>query len=622
MRLDRLPSVNYKKIFASFASSRFALSRFASDFPATLGDKVRTGATGARSLLLTRLLPRLRALTLQQKILAALVITGAVLRLFMLAHKSLWLDEAFSVTMSQHGWIDVLRLTARTDTRPPLYYLLLKAWLILGEGEAQVRLLSVIFSLASIYMAYKAASALYQDAQAGLIAATILTFSAFQVWYAQEARMYAMLTFFALASAYFFIRALRDDQRRDWIGFVLTTAAALYTDSGAIWFVVTIGIFYLIYRNHFPDRFKHWLLSNAAIGLLYLPWLPFFWKQTQQVTADFWLPPPTFKLVMGTIMDFHSFNFPVPAISLIYIAMIFVWAFIVPKRAWQLHFATLWLFVPLLVSLLLSLRQPIFLNRNLIAASLGYYLVIAGAIWQFKSQKVILALVVPLVVMNLISIGYNDWKVEKESWRAAASHVAQQALSKADGLLVFMPRYAELPFHYYFKHYDLSIETQGYPGDELLLHPQPVQVTDISALIEGHPYVWLVVRNVESEDLDWGVKEWLDQNGYVRQTDFVGKDVDILTYFRWDKAPKSSPPVRRAGSSTAFLPLIQRGIQYQTYIVRPGETLLEIALRYETTVQVLMDMNALQNPHDISEGQELFIPKQAVADSNAGDERP
>ncbi|MEJ2266402.1 MAG: LysM domain-containing protein, partial [Anaerolineales bacterium] len=122
--------------------------------------------------------------------------------------------------------------------------------------------------------------------------------------------------------------------------------------------------------------------------------------------------------------------------------------------------------------------------------------------------------------------------------------------------------------------------------------------------------------------LDWGVKEWLDQNGYVRQTDFVGKDVDILTYFRWDKAPKSSPPVRRAGSSTAFLPLIQRGIQYQTYIVRPGETLLEIALRYETTVQVLMDMNALQNPHDISEGQELFIPKQAVADSNAGDERP
>ncbi|HZD58479.1 MAG TPA: glycosyltransferase family 39 protein [Anaerolineales bacterium] len=617
MRLDRLPSVNYKKLLASLASSRFA-----SDFPAALGDRVRTSASGARSLLFNRLLPGLQALTLQERILAALVITGAVLRLFMLAHKSIWLDEAFSITISQRPWIEVLRMAVRTDTHPPLYYLLLKAWLALGDGEAWVRFLSVIFSLASIPMAYKVTSALYEDDQAGLIAAAILAFSPFQVWYAQEVRMYAMLTFFVLASGYFFIRALRDDERRDWIGFVLTTALALYTDNGAIWFVATIGLFYLAYRKHFPGRFKHWLLGHAAIGLLYLPWLPFFWKQTQQVTEDFWLTPPTFQTVLGTILDFHSYNFPLSAISLIYMAMIFIWAFIVPRRAWQLHLATLWLFVPLIVSLLLSLRQPIFLSRNLIAASLGYYLLIAGTIWQFKSRKVTLALVVPLVVMNLVSIGYNDWKVEKENWRAAATEVAQQVQNKPGGLLVFMPRYAELPFQYYFKRSGSSIQTQGYPGDELLLHPRPRQVTDVSALIEGHPYVWLVVRNVESEDLDWGVKEWLDQNGYVRQLDFVAKDVDVLTYYRWDKAPKSSPPASTAANTKTFLPLIQRGIVYQTYVVRPGETLLEIALRYETTVQVLMDINALQNPHDVSEGQELFIPQQVAGDSNTGNERP
>src|SRR5512144_1720929 len=99
----------------------------------------------AKSPALPRLQGGLFHLTLEQRLLAILVIIGSGLRLYSLADKSIWLDEAFSITLSQHGLFDMLRLVFLTDTNPPLYYLALKIWLLFGAGETQVRMLSAIF---------------------------------------------------------------------------------------------------------------------------------------------------------------------------------------------------------------------------------------------------------------------------------------------------------------------------------------------------------------------------------------------------------------------------------------------------------------------------------------------
>ena len=552
-------------------------------------------------------------LTRQQQLLVILIIIGAGLRLYLLADKSIWLDEAFSITISQHGLLDMLRQIVRTDTHPPLYYLVLKLWLLLGDGEMQVRILSTFFSLASIPLMYYLAALIYDDKRVGLIAATILAFSPFQVWYAQETRMYAMLIFFVLASACFFFRALASGIRRDWIGYVIATVLALYTDNGAIWYVAALGIFFLMSIGRYMDRVTGWFVSSIAIFLLYLPWLPFFWMQTRQVTEDFWLPPPSFQTVLATFLDFNSRNFPIIELSLVYMAAIFVFAYILPRKTWQLSLASMLLFIPLTVSLLFSLRQPVFLSRNLIAASLGFYLLIAGTIGQFRSNKAVLALLLPLILMNSISIGYNTWYETKEDWRSVASYMAHETRGKRGGLAVFLPGYAELPFNYYFKRYDVSIKTQGYPGDEILLHPQPKEVEDLTALLEGKPYVWLIVRDIESADPDWRVKAWLDTHGYVRQQDLVRESLTVLSYYRWDKAPQGYSGSRLRAGPKAFLPMIQRGLVFQTYVVKPGETLLEIALRYDTTVQVLMDVNGLESPLSITAGQELEVPAEEPA---------
>ena len=58
-----------------------------------------------------------------------------------------------------------------------------------------------------------------------------------------------------------------------------------------------------------------------------------------------------------------------------------------------------------------------------------------------------------------------------------------------------------------------------------------------------------------------------------------------------------------------------------TYIVEPGDTLSEIAIRFETTVQAIMEMNGLTDPTLIFVGQELLIaggPEEEAGDNSEG----
>jgi mannosyltransferase len=496
--------------------------------------------------------PASRALARTPLILAALTLFAFILRLYLLGEKSIWLDEAFSIALARHDLGDLLRLTASSDTHPPLYYIVLHFWLALGESEAMVRLLSALFSAAAVPLMFVVGRELYDEGGAGLLAAAVLAFSPFQIWYAQETRMYALLTFLVLASAAFFIRALRGRGRPavQWAGFVVASALALYTDNGAIWYLGAIALFFLTSRRRFGALMRPWLLSQVAIGLLYLPWLPSFWQQMQQVTANFWLPAPTFRTILDALLDFNSLNLPSVALGTLFMTVIFIWAYVVPGPSWQRRLTTMWLLVPLIVAALLSLRQPIFLSRNLIAASLGYYLLVAGTIHKFDSPRVTAALLMPLLAMNLLSLNHNLWVEQKEPWRDVAALVAEtEPPEGTESLLLFVPGYAELPFSYYYAQSGRPAHTQGYPVDDILLHDEPRTVEDLDTLLADAPHVWLIMRDFEAVDPDGAVKAWLDSNSYRRGPDFESEEVTAISYTRWDFAQ----------NDTTFLPAVMQG---------------------------------------------------------------
>lgn len=53
----------------------------------------------------------------------------------------------------------------------------------------------------------------------------------------------------------------------------------------------------------------------------------------------------------------------------------------------------------------------------------------------------------------------------------------------------------------------------------------------------------------------------------------------------------------------------RRTVGAGTHVVRKGETLSEIALKYGVTVEAMVEANGLRNPNAVSVGQELVVPQ-------------
>jgi mannosyltransferase len=147
-----------------------------------------------------------------------ITLVGYVMRVFLLAKNGLWLDEAFSVWMASHNVVDMLQWTVKIDQHPPLYYLLLHYWMAFnGDAPYNVRLLSVIFGAGTIPIIYLIGKSM-SGVVMGLAAALILAFSLFNIFFAQETRMYTLLTFNAAVAIYALVRLLSDSRSVKPIG--------------------------------------------------------------------------------------------------------------------------------------------------------------------------------------------------------------------------------------------------------------------------------------------------------------------------------------------------------------------------------------------------------------------
>ena len=139
-----------------------------------------------------------------------ITLVGGFLRVLLLATKGMWTDETFSVWMANQSVANMLQWIVRIDQHPPLYYLLLHYWIALnGDTPYYVRLLSALFGTGTIPIIYLIGKRM-AGAMMGLVAAVFLTFSLFNIYYAQETRMYTLLTFNAAAAIYALVRLLTD----------------------------------------------------------------------------------------------------------------------------------------------------------------------------------------------------------------------------------------------------------------------------------------------------------------------------------------------------------------------------------------------------------------------------
>ncbi|NWG18122.1 MAG: glycosyltransferase family 39 protein, partial [Chloroflexi bacterium] len=259
----------------------------------------------------------------------AVILFAACLRFHNLETQSLWNDEGNAYVQATRSLADIAANAAR-DIHPPGYYWLLAIWRgLAGDGEFALRALSALAGVLTVAFTYALGRRLL-GVFAGLTAALFVALNTFQVYYAQEARMYALLALWSAAGLWALARLLSQQSlvfRRQSLvlktrysilstilPLALVNAVGLYTHYAYPFVMVAQGVIVLVWvasaaltprpplpqgegemsarqgtskppsdtGNRQPatgNLLIAFILANLLALALFLPWLPTAWAQ-------------------------------------------------------------------------------------------------------------------------------------------------------------------------------------------------------------------------------------------------------------------------------------------------------------------------------------------------------
>lgn len=452
------------------------------------------------------------------------------LRLFHLDFRSLWLDEAYSLTLASAAWPDIWQ-GAGLDIHPPLFHILQAVWIRLaGTSEFSLRFLPALFGALLVPAAF-GLGRLVAGRGAAWWLAGLVTVSPYFIEISRQARMPSLLALLAAGSLYFFWKWFETRHWRPALGYWLCTLAALYTHYFSGLVLAVEWVFLAITAGPQPEakqRWRGWLALQTGLLLAYLPWLSSAWRHIQ-------LGGPSWRGTgAGLLEPVHSlYAFFVGtacwtwldkalALGALALAAITSLSRCRPKlsaclerlgnRAWL--FLGLLLGVPLAVVWIYSqVKINVFDDRYLGASALALLLLAAAQLARLDQTRrwlagllIVLAFAVPLRNQYFV-YGYYD------NWRQAASWLAGRA--RPGETVVVYPPWNEAPLAYYLKG---ALPVEGLPGryDPITgetrnyFRVDPQSGPHLQSFFSGRTRFWLVLVNEgEPQTL---IQTWLAQD--------------------------------------------------------------------------------------------------------------
>ena len=208
----------------------------------------------------------------------------------------LWLDETLSVEIARLP-LGELYGALRQDGAPPVYYLLLKAWIgLFGTGTVAVRLLTVALVPVALLLAHRLGSRL-GGAAAGTASAVVLAALPWTMRYGSETRMYLLVVVLVLAAALALERVRRAPGRAPIAALGVLTGLLLLTHYWSLFLLAAVGLVHLpgLVRRRAPE--VRVVVALALGGVLFLPWAPTFLFQAAHTGAPWADPLVLFELL-------------------------------------------------------------------------------------------------------------------------------------------------------------------------------------------------------------------------------------------------------------------------------------------------------------------------------------
>jgi dolichyl-phosphate-mannose-protein mannosyltransferase len=388
----------------------------------------------------------------QSFILALIMALGFLLRLPNLT-ESLWYDELWSTALRLEN-LRSLAFTVLYDVHPPFYSILMFLWIkVFGDSELSVRILPLMFGLASIFLIYHVAS-LFTDRKTALLASFLMAMSPVSIWYSQEARSYSALSFLLLLSVLAYAK-LRDAQaHRIWLPiYVVALFASAMTHFYMSFYVLLISIMCLLERHRLKRRI---LLVNFSILSCVGVWLLLKVMLTRVSSGVAHLrvfsPRELWQLFFNWFLLGNAWNTDLYAWPLLVVQIFFFGLFLhglyyvltEREKTKRTRDIALYLFLLPVIFLgfgLLGLNN--YIERSMLVALPFFFIVLAKGVTGLNSSPARYACVAVVVLISIATVATyfrrgDEWTVYKPNadWRSAA-HYLDEELKLSDRAALF-----------------------------------------------------------------------------------------------------------------------------------------------------------------------------------------
>ena len=478
--------------------------------------------------------------------LMAVVLLALTLRLLGLESQSLWVDEVVTWKGAQLPLGDLLSLRSYYAMAHSLYFAMMHGVIsLLGDGEPALRLPSVLFGAASVPLLYVIGRD-WLGHRVGLAAALLLAVSPLHLYYSQEARPYAAVVCFTLASMVCLNRVLEGRRGFGWqVGFAVFFAAMLFCHPIALAFVPVIVLQIILLRERLTLAPVRGVLIGAGVAtaalLLVLTALPPIRPVAVESRGLAALPYTVWAFSVGyslgpSVRALHSTE-PMrialqhaPLIAgvllltggLALLGAIGVWR----RSRTRLAILLVWLVGPIgFVWVGAAVTGHPYNVRYVIPAFPAFLLLLACGIESFMSNKARAMAWTAVLALFAVSLWnyFTSSAYDKEDYRSAVGAIAARA--RPGELVLVSEAYTRIMLDYYD------------PGPvHLVAFPLPHTgrdwdraKADLDRLTEGRTRFWLLLGRPEPNRLGVRIPGYLDRR-FEREADLRWPGTRLILY--------------------------------------------------------------------------------------------
>lgn len=486
---------------------------------------------------------------------AGLAVLALALRLHRLGAESLWIDEGYSISNTNH-----FDPTAWAQNVRPIYYLFLWIWMRLGHGEFFLRLPSAIFGAGAVVMVYLLGKRLVGE-RAGILASLLMAISPLQVNHSQEIRMYSLAVLLALAAMYEFVLLMEGRAGRHLILYLAFSALGIATfPLSALILIPQALTAFLVGRRHGLGR---WVLAEVALAVICVPILVNGIRYMSDLTPETSTgvsAPDVLRIVgefallargpAGSLTGYAFWGYTLVTLALAGFGL---------RRMRNAEsemghglLLALWLVVPIaLTAEIVRITGAMWLPRYVLYASPAFFLLIGSGVTRLPSRRLRYLLSAAVLVFPMIRLARYYERPTHPQWREAVQLI-QEKERPGDVIALYRPGNGVV-FGFYYRGRSPWMEI----GQPKLQRRRPWTearaAETIGDLHLSHRRVWLVMSE-ESPDAGRAIERHIRATASVLLARSYTR-VEVLLYARGSpsdaqkKAARSADGIPPGGAS-------------------------------------------------------------------------